>query len=620
MSGSDLSAATTPPPSTVPQPRGPRMGPPGMGATAKPRNFGGVTRRLARMIGERRTSLAIIVACTTGSVALGALVPWQLGKATDMVVRSVGASEALDMTMLNRQILLVAVLQLVAVLLNWQQAWLANTLVQSLCRSLRQQTEEKLGRLPLSWFDRQPRGEVLSRITNDIDNVNQSLQQLLSQLLMSMLQLVSVLGMMLILSAPLALAAVTGLAISVLLTRVVTRRARPHFADQWRWTGVLNGDVEETYTGHTLMRVFGHQAQARTRFETDNEALRTSAGRAQFMAGGLQPMMMFVGNLGFIAVVIGGALRVLAGSMTIGVLQSFIQYIRQINQPIGQIASVASVMQSAAASAERVFELLDAPELSPEPVVPADVVAVQGHVVFEHVTFRYAADTPLFEDVSLEALAGQTVAIVGPTGAGKTTLVNLLMRFYDIDGGSIRLDGVETRAFSRDGLRRHFGMVLQDTWLFSGSIRENIAYGKEGATEAEVLEAAIACHVDDFVRKLPRGYDTPLSDNGSVLSSGQRQLITIARAFIANPPVLILDEATSSVDTHTESLVQRAIVSIRTGRTSFIIAHRLSTIRDADTIAYMEAGTVVEQGSHAVLMALQGHYWRLHQAQFMVSG
>jgi ATP-binding cassette subfamily B multidrug efflux pump len=616
MSRGDLSVTSRPVSPAAPPIQGPRMGPPGMVSASKARDFGGAIRRLAGVFGAQGAKLAGVLACTAGSVVFGVLVPWQLGRATDMVVAAVNAAAAIDFAGLAYRLLIAAVLQLLAVLLHWGQAWLANGLVQSLSLKFRQQAEDKLARLPLPWFDRQPHGEVLSRITNDIDNVSQSLQQLLGQLLMSILQLLGVIAMMLLLSPLLALAAVASLLVSVTAARWLSGRSRPHFADQWRWTGVLNGNVEESYTGHTLMKVFGYQDRARARFEEDNIALRDSALLAQVMSGIIQPVMMFVGNLGLVAVVVGGALRVLAGAMTIGALQSFVQYIRQINQPIGQIASVASVLQSAAASAERVFELLDAPELGPDPAAPVEVESPRGHVVFDHVTFRYQPERPLFEDVSLEALPGQTVAIVGPTGAGKTTLVNLLMRFYEINGGAIRLDGVDTRSFGREALRRHFGMVLQDTWLFSGTIRDNIAYGRDGATAAEILEAAQACHVDDFVRMLPQGYDTLLDENGSGLSAGQRQLLTIARAFLAKPVVLVLDEATSSVDTRTELLVQRAMARLRTGRTSFVIAHRLSTIRDADMIVYMEAGNVLEHGSHEALIALRGHYWRLYQSQF----
>ena len=616
MSRDDLSTTGVQAPKAQPQMRGPRMGQPGMGSSAKPRDLKGSLKRLAGIFRGQGAKLALILACTVGSVLLAVLVPWLLGQATDRVVQAVSTSKALDFAGLARQLLLAALLQCGAVALNFSQAWLTNGLVQGISLRFRQQAQDKLARLSLPWFDRQPHGEVLSRITNDIDNVSQSLQQLLSQLLMSVLQLLGVMTMMLLLSPLLALAALASVVVSVSTARWVAQRARPHFDAQWREVGVLNGNVEENYTGHTLMKVFGHQGRARAEFENSNVALRDSAFMAQFMSGIMQPLMMFVGNLSLITVVAGGALRVLAGGMTIGQLQSFIQYIRQINQPISQIASVASVLQSAAASIERVYELLDAPELAADPAQPANVPAPRGHVVFDHVTFRYDPARPLFEDVSLEALPGQTIAIVGPTGAGKTTLVNLLMRFYEIDGGHITLDGVDTKTFGREALRRHFGMVLQETWLFSGSIRDNIAYGKEGATEADVLEAAHACHVDSFVRTLPLGYDTLLDENGGTLSAGQRQLLTIARAFIAKPAVLILDEATSSVDTRTELLVQRAMARLRTGRTSFVIAHRLSTIRDADMIVYMEAGNVLERGSHEALMAERGAYWRLYQSQF----
>ena len=616
MSRDDLSTTGVQAPKAQPQMRGPRMGQPGMGSSAKPRDLKGSLKRLAGIFRGQGAKLALILACTVGSVLLAVLVPWLLGQATDRVVQAVSTSKALDFAGLAQQLLLAALLQCGAVALNFSQAWLTNGLVQGISLRFRQQAQDKLARLSLPWFDRQPHGEVLSRITNDIDNVSQSLQQLLSQLLMSVLQLLGVMTMMLLLSPLLALAALASVVVSVSTARWVAQRARPHFDAQWREVGVLNGNVEENYTGHTLMKVFGHQGRARAEFENSNVALRDSAFMAQFMSGIMQPLMMFVGNLSLITVVAGGALRVLGGGMTIGQLQSFIQYIRQINQPISQIASVASVLQSAAASIERVYELLDAPELAADPAQPANVPAPRGHVVFDHVTFRYDPARPLFEDVSLEALPGQTIAIVGPTGAGKTTLVNLLMRFYEIDGGHITLDGVDTKTFGREALRRHFGMVLQETWLFSGSIRDNIAYGKEGATEADVLEAAHACHVDSFVRTLPLGYDTLLDENGGTLSAGQRQLLTIARAFIAKPAVLILDEATSSVDTRTELLVQRAMARLRTDRTSFVIAHRLSTIRDADMIVYMEAGNVLERGSHEALMAERGAYWRLYQSQF----
>ncbi|WP_336961731.1 ABC transporter ATP-binding protein [Sphingobium aquiterrae] len=616
MSAADLSRAQVQPP----PPTGPRMTPPGRGgpmpvAVGKPRALGPTLRRLGGTLAVDRIRLSLALLCTLVSVAFNTLGPWLLGHATDLVVGAVGASQGIDFGGLGALLLLVAVLQASAALLNWQQAWLINALVQALSRDMRRQAQAKLGRLPLPWFDRQPHGEVLSRVTNDIDNVTQSLQQLLSQLLMSLLHLIGVVAMMLFLSPLLTLAALASLGLSLGLARLLAARSQPHFFEQWRWTGILNGAVEENYTGHSLVKVFGHQQRARADFEKSNGGLADNAFRAQFLSGVIQPAIMCMGNLAYIAVVIGGALRVAGGAMSIGALQSFIQYVRQLNQPMSQISGMAAIVQSAAASAERVFELLDAPELSPEPASPADVAQPRGHIVFDHVRFRYDPARPLLEDVSLEAQPGQTIAIVGPTGAGKTTLVNLLMRFYEIDGGTIRFDGVDTRTMTREALRRHFGMVLQEAWLFGGTIRDNIAYGKADATEAEILDAARACHVDDFVRAMPQGYDTVVDENGSGLSLGQRQLLTIARAFIARPAVLILDEATSSVDTRTEVLVQRAMALLRSGRTSFVIAHRLSTIRDADLIVYMENGNVVEQGTHDALMARRGHYWRLDQFQ-----
>jgi len=620
MSAADLSRAQGPAPVT-----GPRMAPPGRGgpmpiAVGKPRDAGATLRRLSAMLGANRLQIVLALSFTLGSVTLSTLGPWLLGRATDLVIGAVSASRAIDFGALGQLLLFVGALQTLAAVLNWLQAWLINGLVQNLSREMRRQAEDKLARLPLPWFDRQPHGEVLSRVTNDIDNVTQSLQQLLSQLLLSLLHLIGVVAMMLLLSPLLALAAVVSLSLSYGLARLLAMRSQPLFVEQWRWTGILNGEVEENYTGHSLVKIFGHQQRARAEFEKSNRGLSDNAFGAQFLSGVIQPAILCIGNLAYIAVVIGGALRVAGGAMTIGALQAFIQYVRQLNQPVSQISGMAAIVQSAAASAERVFELLDAPEMSPESEEPADAAKPLGHIAFEHVRFRYDPARPLFEDVSLEALPGQTVAIVGPTGAGKTTLVNLLMRFYEIDGGTIRFDGIDTRTMTREGLRRHFGMVLQDAWLFGGTIRDNIAYGKADATEAEILEAARACHVDDFVHALPQGYDTMLDENGSGLSLGQRQLLTIARAFIAKPAVLILDEATSSVDTRTEILVQRAMALLRSGRTSFVIAHRLSTIRDADLILYMENGNVVEQGTHDALIARRGAYWRLDQFQMPANG
>lgn len=585
------------------------------GPQAKARAIGPTLARLGRLILADRLAATVIIACSVGSVGLSVLGPWGLGRVTDSIVAGMAAG-GIDYAALVRGLSLVALFYLGAALLNWRQAWLTNRLSQTLSRDLRRQAEEKLGRLPVGWFDRQPHGEVLSRVTNDIDNVGQCLQQMLSQLLMSLFTLVGVLAMMAFLSAFLTLAALASLTLTLVASRVIAARSQPYFSAQWRLTGVLNGRIEEDFSGHTLVRVFRHADRARQAFEATNDELAESTTRAQFISGVIHPVSLFIGNLAFVAIVAGGALLVLSGALTVGALQSFIQYIRQLNQPLSQVASMAAVLQSAAASAERVFELLDAPEMSNETDAAPAPAEIRGHVVFDRVSFRYVPDRPLFENVSLEARPGQTVAIVGPTGAGKTTLVNLLMRFYEVDGGTISLDGIDIRSLRREDLRRHIGMVLQDTWLFSGTIRDNIAYGRFDAGEEEVRAAAVACHVDDFVRLLPQGYDTPLDADGGSLSVGQRQLLTIARAFVASPSVLILDEATSSVDTRTERLVQEALGRLRRGRTSFVIAHRLSTIRNADLIAYMEDGNVVEIGSHADLMARRQAYWRLEQAQY----
>ena len=599
----------------------------GPGAGAHVRDWGGTLRRLLALLKAQPARLATILAATACSVALHVIGPWQLGRATDLVYAGVTGHHPIDFAHLARLLGFVAVLYAGSSALNWWQAWLSTGLLQALVRTLRQQAEDKLARLPLIWFDQQPRGEVLSRVTNDIDNVSQSLQQLLSQLLMSLLSLVGVLVMMVFLSPRLTLIALAAVAASAGLAAWLTALSQPKFSEQWRATGALNGKIEEDYTGQALIKVFRHKAAARGQFDDDNAALYDSSYAAQALSGAIQPGILFIGNLVFAGVALVGGLSVIGGQVTLGLLQAFVQYARQLTQPLSQMSSMTGSAQSGLASTERVFELLDAPEQRAEaaPVaqqatpLPAATQAAQGHIDFDAVSFRYRPDQPLFEKVSLEALPGQTVAIVGPTGAGKTTLMNLLLRFYEIDAGCIRLDGIDIRTMTREALRRHFGVVLQETWLFAGSIRDNIAYGRDGpttATQAEVLAAAIACHVDEFVRLLPGAYDTPVDENGGGLSAGQQQLLTIARAFIAQPAVLILDEATSSVDTRTERLVQEATTKLRAGRTSLVIAHRLSTILGADLIVYMEHGTVLEQGTHAALMAAKGHYWALYESQF----
>ena len=593
----------------------------GPGAGAHVRNWGGTLRRLLKLLVAQPARLATIMAATVTSVLLHVIGPWQLGRATDLVYAGVATQSEINFAQLARLLAFVALLYAGSSALNWWQAWLSTGLLQGIVRNLRQQAEDKLARLPMAWFDQQPRGEVLSRVTNDIDNISQSLQQLLSQLLMSLLSLVGVLSMMLILSPRLTLIAVAAVAASVGLAALLTTQSQPKFSEQWRATGALNGEIEEGYTGQTLIKVFRHQAAARAQFDRDNATLYGSSLGAQALSGAVQPAILFIGNLFFTGVALVGGLSVIGGQVTLGLLQAFVQYSRQLTQPLSQMSGMTASTQSGLASTERVFEFLDAPEMSAEavrPVLPAPF-GRQGLIEFDAVSFRYRSDQPLFEKVSLRALPGQTVAIVGPTGAGKSTLMNLLLRFFEVDGGCIRLDGLDIRTLTREALRSHFGVVPQETWLFAGSIHDNIAYGHAGpnpATDAEVLAAATACHVDEFVRLLPGAYETLIDENGGGLSAGQQQLLTIARAFIAQPAVLILDEATSSVDTRTERLVQQAMAQLRAGRTSFVIAHRLSTIQGADVIAYMEGGNVVEQGSHAVLMAAKGRYWTLYESQF----
>jgi ATP-binding cassette subfamily B protein len=482
--------------------------------------------------------------------------------------------------------------------------------------ALREQVEMKLSRLPLRYFDKQPRGEILSRVTNDIDNISQTLQQTMSQLLGSTLTIIGVLVVMFWISPVLAVIALVTVPITVFVAAKIGKKAQPQFIAQWASTGKLNAHIEEMYTGHALVKVFGRQQEAADVFEEHNTKLFGASFRAQFISGCIQPAMFLIGNLNYVLVAVVGGLRVAAGALSIGDVQAFIQYSRQFSQPMSQVASMANLVQSGVASAERVFELLDAPEQEPDDPDGPRPEEVRGKVEFTGVTFRYEEDTPLIEDLSLSVEPGQTVAIVGPTGAGKTTLVNLIMRFYEVNSGHIKLDGVDIAEMSRDDLREAIGMVLQDTWLFGGTIAENIAYGADNPTREQIIEAAMATHVDHFVRTLPDGYDTVLDDVGSSLSAGEKQLLTIARAFLSEPKILILDEATSSVDTRTEVLIQRAMTSLRSGRTSFVIAHRLSTIRDADVILVMESGQIVEHGSHAELLDRGGAYARLYAAQF----
>jgi ATP-binding cassette subfamily B multidrug efflux pump len=503
------------------------------------------------------------------------------------------------------------------------QGRILNVVVQRATHRLRLEVEDKIHRLPLSYFDRVQRGELLSRVTNDVDNIGQSLQQTLSQIITSLLTVIGVLLMMFLISPLLAGIALVTIPLTILITTLVARRSQKHFVEQWAQTGVLNARVEETFSGHAVVKVFGHQKEVEAAFRAENERVYRASFSAQFISGLIMPSMTFIGNLVYVAIAVVGGLRVATGQMSIGDVQAFIQYSRQFTQPLTQLGSMANLLQSGVASAERVFELLDEKEQAPDNDPAETAPENASHLEFHDVSFSYSPDKPLIQGLSLAARPGSTVAIVGPTGAGKTTLVNLIMRFYDLDSGSITLStgadgtaGTDTQRMTRNDLRSRTGMVLQDTWLFSGSIRENILYGRPDATEEDMLAAASAAYVDRFVHMLPDGYDTVLDDEATNLSVGERQLITIARAFIADPQLLILDEATSSVDTRTELLIQRAMSRLRENRTAFVIAHRLSTIRDADLILVMEDGAIVEQGDHADLLAAKGAYWRLYNAQF----
>ena len=573
---------------------------------------------LQRLLGELRPERGVLlgaVLLTVVGIGMSVLGPRILGMATDIIVAGVTREGGrVDFAALGNTLLLALALYVVSSLVLLLQGYLLNGAVQRSVRRLRDQVEAKIHRLPLSYFDRQTRGELLSRVTNDIDNVAQSLQQTLSQLLTSLLTVVGVTVMMFVVSPVLAVIALVTIPVAIGVTTVIGKRAQKLFVAQWKSTGELNSHIEEAFSGQSLVKVFGRQREVEEVFAQRNDAVFRASFGAQFVSGLIMPTMFFIGNLNYVVIAVVGGLRVASGTMTLGDVQAFIQYSRQFTQPLTQVASMANLLQSGVASAERVFEVLDAEEQTTEGTVA--LPGVRGRVDFEHVSFSYSADQPLIEDLSITAEPGQTVAIVGPTGAGKTTLVNLLMRFYDPQSGRILLDGVDVATIPRAVLRAEVGMVLQDTWLFHGTIHDNIAYGRPDADEADIRAAAEATYVDRFVRSLPDGYETVIDEEGSNVSAGERQLITIARAFLADPTLLILDEATSSVDTRTEVLVQKAMAALRTARTSFVIAHRLSTIRDADVILVMEAGSIVEQGSHTELLERRGAYWRLYEAQF----
>ncbi len=589
--------------------------------TERSKDFRAATRRLFERLGPERPKLMGVFVCAVASVALVVGGPKVLGHATNIVfegfISRMNGGEGIDFGALGATMLLALALYVGSYVLGYAQAWLLSGVVQRSMRRLRDDVEAKLHSMPLGYLDSQARGDVLSRVTNDIDNVSQSLQQSVSQLLTGVLTILGTIAMMLWISWQLALVAVASVPLSIWVMKQIAGRSKGRFIAQWRHTGALNAQVEETFTGHTVVKAFGRQRDARDRFDSTNRELHDAGFWAQFISGCIQPATVLIGNLNYVAIAVLGGLKVANRSLGLGDVQAFIQYSRQFAQPLTQTASMVNVLQSGVASAERVFELLDAPEQTPETDEGASTDAPErGRVEFRDVSFRYRPDVPLIDHLSLVAEPGRTVAIVGPTGAGKTTLVNLLMRFYELDGGAILLDGRDIASMPRSELRGQMGMVLQDTWLFNGTIRDNIAYGNPAATEEQILAAARACYVDRFVHSLPEGYDTVLDDEGTAVSAGEKQLLTIARAFLADPAILILDEATSSVDTRTEVLIQRAMAKLRGGRTSFVIAHRLSTIRDADTILVMDGGRIVEQGSHLELLQRQGAYFTLYNAQF----
>ncbi len=621
----------------------------------KAMRFGPSAKRMLVQMRPDRAKVGAVLTLAVVSVALSAVGPKILGRATDLIfagvfgrqlpsditkAQAVEAARAsgdarvadmiaamdslvpgqgIDFSAVGVVLLIVLAVYTGSSLLGWLQGYLLNDVVQGTVYRLRAEVEAKIHRLPLDYFDRQPRGELLSRVTNDIDNIAQSLQQTMSQLLTSLLTVVGVVAMMFYISPTLALIALITIPVSLVIASLIMRRSQALFVSQWRCTGALSARVEEAFTGHELIKVFGRVGDVEAAFDKENAELFEVGFGAQFLSGLILPAIMFIGNLNYLVIAVVGGLRVASGTMSLGDVQAFISYSQQFTHPLSQVAAMINLLQSGVASAERAFELLDAEEETAEPAEPLIAqrsVARRGRVEFEGVSFRYDPETPLITDLSLLADPGHTVAIVGPTGAGKTTLVNLVMRFYDVDAGRITLDGVDIKTMRRADLRSQIGMVLQDTWLFEGTIRDNIAYGRPDASEAEILEASKATFVDRFVHHLPEQYDTVVGEDGGNLSAGERQLITIARAFLANPALLILDEATSSVDTRTELLLQHAMAALRTDRTSFVIAHRLSTIRDADLILVMEAGRIVEQGTHDTLRRAGGAYAALYDAQF----
>lgn len=598
------------------------MGPAMARAGEKPRDFRGTLRRLLRYLRPRLWQIGMVFLLTVLSTLFSIVSPRIMGKATTvlfdgLLARNAGIPGAgIDFAQIARILALLGFLYLISAGFGVLQQYVMAGISQRTVYDLRNRVNEKLARLPLSFYDRHTHGEILSRVTNDIDTIATTLQQSLTQLITAIVTLVGVVVMMLAISPVLTLVTLVSLPLSAIVTIGVARRSQRYFRAQQAALGELNGHVEETFTGHQVVKAFGQEAEAVAEFDRINHRLYEAGWKAQFVSGIIMPLMGLVNNIGYVIVAVVGGIFVTRRAVEIGDIQAFIQYARQFSQPITQTANIANIIQSTIAAAERVFELLDEEEAVPDPADPVRLEQPRGEIRFEDVRFSYKPDKPLIEGLSLAARPGQVIAVVGPTGAGKTTLVNLLMRFYELDGGRITVDGMDIRRLRRGELRSLFGMVLQDTWLFHGTIRENIAYGREGATEEEIVEAARLAHADGFIRALPDGYDTVLNEEASNLSQGQKQLLTIARAFLADPAMLILDEATSSVDTRTELQIQQAMQSLMKGRTSFVIAHRLSTIRDADLILVMDHGRIVEQGTHEELLAAGGHYADLYYSQF----
>ncbi|CAH8244534.1 ABC transporter ATP-binding protein/permease [Paenibacillus melissococcoides] len=593
------------------------MGGPPMGMPMeKAKDFKGTLKRLVGYLKPRKYQLIAVVAMAILSTIFTILGPKIMGKATTSLFESLMGRTAIDFAYIGNILLVLIGLYVVSALFSYFQQYLMAGVAQNIVYEMRKQVNDKLNRLPLKYFDARTHGEILSRVTNDVDNISSTLQQSLTQLITSIVTLVGVVVMMLTISPLMTLICLLTLPLSFVVTIVIAKRSQKHFMGQQKSLGELNGHVEEMYTGHKIIKAFGHEEKSVAAFDGINEKLYESGFRAQFISGMIMPLMNFIGNIGYVLICVVGGVLVTQRTIQIGDIQAFIQYARQFTQPIAQTANIANIIQSTVASAERVFEVLDEAEEVPEAAPAKTLAHPAGQVRFDHVRFGYKEDAMLIDDMNIDVKPGQKVAIVGPTGAGKTTLINLLMRFYEINDGAITIDGVNITAMERGKLRSLFGMVLQDTWLFNGTIRDNIAYGRLGATEEEIVQAAQAAHADHFIRTLPDGYDTVLNEEASNISQGQKQLLTIARAILADPAILILDEATSSVDTRTELYIQKAMQELMKNRTSFVIAHRLSTIRDADLILVMNQGSVIEQGTHEELLQQGGFYADLYNSQF----